>query len=398
MERTLKFTTKAINSIKYIGVRQDYFDKGSPLCIRIGSRSKSFFIRYQVNRKRKRHTIGTFPDLKIANARDLSRKLMVAVAEGHDPAEERVDRKAAPTMKDLWELYLENQKLMSRKKAASTVEEEHRKWNNNIKNRIGHVKVTDVSPAMINSLLKEFARTAPVNANRLYSFMKVLFKPALQEGWISVHPMQWLEKPSGAEKPRTRVLTDTELRTLWCFFNFLPPNPRDIFRLGLLTCQRPMEIMSMRWSDIQNDLWTLSSTKSSSAHIVPLSDQVIEILEDRRNGEGYSTKQKWMTESEYVFPTRYNGSNSHTRSCKNARYKLHQISAITEWTQHDLRRTGRTLMSRLSIDHHIRERILNHAQSGIVAVYDMHDYINEKADGLCKLADEIYKIAYSFNR
>ena len=49
-------------------------------------------------------------------------------------------------------------------------------------------------------------------------------------------------------------------------------------------------------------------------------------------------------------------------------------------------------MSRLKIKQHIRERVLNHAQSGIQGVYDQHDYLQEKADALNKLGREIDRI------
>lgn len=60
-----------------------------------------------------------------------------------------------------------------------------------------------------------------------------------------------------------------------------------------------------------------------------------------------------------------------SRCTKNARKKLQEKSNIHNWTAHDLRRTARTIMSRLNIDHHVRERVLNHAQGGIRGVYDM---------------------------
>ncbi|MFV0269909.1 MAG: hypothetical protein ACK5HT_22555, partial [Draconibacterium sp.] len=61
-------------------------------------------------------------------------------------------------------------------------------------------------------------------------------------------------------------------------------------------------------------------------------------------------------------------------------------------TSHDLRRTARTIMSRLKIKHHIRERCLNHAQDKISATYDRHDYLQEKSDALQKLADKVDQI------
>lgn len=45
-------------------------------------------------------------------------------------------------------------------------------------------------------------------------------------------------------------------------------------------------------------------------------------------------------------------------------------------------------MSRLNIKQHIRGRVLNHTQGGVVGVYDQNDYLYEKADALNKLGKE----------
>ena len=49
-------------------------------------------------------------------------------------------------------------------------------------------------------------------------------------------------------------------------------------------------------------------------------------------------------------------------------------------------------MSRLQIQQHIRERVLNHVQQGVAGVYDQYDYIQEKKDALDKLAQEIMQL------
>ena len=144
--------------------------------------------------------------------------------------------------------------------------------------------------------------------------------------------------------------------------------------------------MAMRWKDVELDkcIWTQHNTKNGTTNLVPLSNQVMDILTAR------DQTSKW------VFPSNYNkakgASTGHARDTKSARRLIHEESCIKGWTTHDLRRTARTIMSRLSIKQHIRERILNHSQKGVVGVYDQYDYLQEKADGLNKLAREIDRI------
>ena len=56
------------------------------------------------------------------------------------------------------------------------------------------------------------------------------------------------------------------------------------------------------------------------------------------------------------------------------------------WTLHDLRRTARSLLARAGVPDHIAERTLGHAIAGVQGVYNRHNYIDEKADALARLA------------
>lgn len=203
---------------------------------------------------------------------------------------------------------------------------------------------------------------------------------------------------SGSEKPRQRYLSDDEIKAIWPHFDNLRYNPRDILKLVLLTAQRPGEVMAMKWEDIDLDknIWKQGTTKTDNPHLVPLSPQVRTILENRKKGKDLTNRMMWMKDSEYVFPSKYNtvkgATCGHATSTKDARLKVQDASGITGWTTHDLRRTARTLMSGLNIEHHVRERVLNHAMGGVQGVYDLHDYVNDKRDALNKIADKIDEI------
>ena len=134
--------------------------------------------------------------------------------------------------------------------------------------------------------------------------------------------------------------------------------------------------MRMKWDDIEDGVWIQRDTKTGNDFLVPLSPQALEIISAR------------VQVSEWVFPSR----TGHAKCTSSTRNRIQQKTSITGWTNHDLRRTARTLMSRLQIKQHIRERVLNHSQGGIIGVYDQHDYLLEKADALEKLGREIDRI------
>jgi integrase len=393
----IDFDPMTIRNLKPEPRSIEYFEKGrnhgeGAFGFRVSPKNKrTWFIMYKTDAGQvKRFSLGTYPKTSLKDARKLAGDIMAKVHDGNDPMGEKQIRRSAPRVFDLWEAYQESLSRKAKKKVASTIYEEHRRWGTVISPVIGHMKVEDVTPGDISALLDKVAEKAPVSANRLHTLLRVMFKVALSKSWITIHPMQWLDKPGGSEPPRKRVLTNDEIRTLWACFDKLRPNPRDALKLGLLTAQRPGEILSMRWKDvdINNALWRQDNTKNSSTNLVPLSPQVMKILVARKPDNECKT--------EWIFPSTHNRSRGategRTRSTKDARRKLKQLSGIHDWTAHDLRRTARTIMSRLKIKQHIRERVLNHAQGGVVGVYDQYDYLQEKADALNKLGREIDRI------
>ena len=52
------------------------------------------------------------------------------------------------------------------------------------------------------------------------------------------------------------------------------------------------------------------------------------------------------------------------------------------WTNHDIRRTVRSGLSRLKISEEAREAVLAHVRPGIKGTYDHHDYLAEKREAL----------------
>lgn len=367
---------------------------GDRLAVRVSPKKKRTFVfYYYAEGKAKKFTLGVFPAMRLKQAiekvKELSgtdpvrekkqRKLDAEAAERARKAAEKAEelRKLSHrTMTDVWEVYQSKKRF--KQKASSTRKEEERKWNIDIAPTLGDVCIKDVTAERLDNLLENKARKSPVAANRLYSFLNLMISPALTKGWITIHPLQHVDMPS-REKPRDRVLSDDELRAIWPHLKTTKGNSGDILKLIILSAQRPGEISSMKWADIdmENRLWTQSHNKTGVPMLVPLSDQAMEILEGRERTD------------EYVF---YSRAGVHTTCTSRARSRIAEASGVKDWSAHDMRRTARTIMSRLRIEHHVRERVLNHKQSGMAGVYDQYDYLKEKTDALRKLGNEIWKI------
>ena len=371
------------------------FGHSGALGLRVSPKGKrSWLISYRFNGKKKKFSFGTYPDIKLKTARAKAATLLKDIDSGIDPNQIKQEYQQAETLSDLWEQYLKSPSFKA--KVFATQKEDQRKYDTLLKGSLGDMKLVDIRKKHLSAVLSPLAEKSPVASNRLYSLLSVLFKLALNKDLIEAHPMFGMDKPA-KEKPRNRYLSKSEIQDLFPAFDTCRPNVRDIFKLILLTCQRPGEIMGMRWSEIDLDekLWTIPAARTKGKghdHLVPLSPQVIDILTARREGSGLTKKTQWMQESEYVFPTRHNGAEGHVVNVNKARYKLIEDLDMEKWGAHDLRRTGRTMLSELGVAPNIAERILNHSMGKIEGTYDIFGYLPQKVKALDKLGNAIDRI------
>jgi integrase len=147
-----------------------------------------------------------------------------------------------------------------------------------------------------------------------------------------------------------------------------------IVELLALTGQRREEVAGLHWDelDLAQRTWTIPRvrTKNSKAHIVHLSKQALAVLKkaDRR---GPLVLSPLGTKTFQNFT--------------HAKRDLDQLSGITGWRLHDLRRTCVSGMARLGIAPHVADKILNHQTgtiSGVAAVYQRHEFLSERRQAL----------------
>lgn len=128
------------------------------------------------------------------------------------------------------------------------------------------------------------------------------------------------------------------------------------------------------------------NAKEEQGHAVPLSDWAVEEFAAlMREAEG----------SIWVLPTPDGENHINPKQLSRSLAKClerFEKRGINAFTLHDLRRTCRTGLSRLKVEPHIAERILNHAQPGIEGVYDQYAYLEEKRAALEKWAAHLERI------
>lgn len=359
---------------------------GAGLAIRVmPSGAKSWVFRYSLEGLARRMTLGAYPGVGLADARQRHAEAMQQLQRGIDPGAEaqaaKAKRKAAPTFADLldeiWDVELRHKKsgIQTKKlleKDAVPV------W--------GKRKVADIKRRDIVILLDKIRVRAPIVANRVHGALSRLFNFAAERGVIEDSPCTRIRK--GPENKRDRVLTNAEIKALWGALD-LENKAIDIYRVSklalkiiLLTGQRPGEVAGMTWDELSEaNFWNIAGErmKNGEPNRVPLCPLALAVIEQAR---GYADP-----ESAYVFRSSYKEKEPVTRHALTRAIARHwpDMEGIEEkFTPHDLRRTMRTRLAELGVPDIVAERVLGHKLQGVLAVYNRHAYDDEKREALRK--------------
>ena len=367
------------------GTSVDYFDARLPrFAMRITEKgNKSWIILYRHGGRLRRMTLGPYPAVSLADARELAKAAFHLVAAGRDPATEKHTNREAPTFAELAQEYMERHAKV--RKRERCWREDQRLINREFLPRWRHWKAQDVKRRDIQELLDEtVARNAPIQANNNFALIRKMFNFAVQREIVAISPCMGMSRPT---RPRQgdRVLSYEEIRALWLALDACPPVVADVLRLELLTAQRGGEVLTMRWEDL--DLaagwWTIPAmyAKNGRSHRVPLSPQVLAILAARRRTD---------TDSPWVFPSARRKSHPLTTIVNDVRALRTALGFF--FNPHDLRRTAASHMTGMGIQRLTVAKLLNHVETGVTAIYDRYSYDPEKRRALVSWGSEIEKI------
>jgi integrase len=229
-------------------------------------------------------------------------------------------------------------------------------------------------------------RGAPVAANKTLKSIKTFLRWCVGRAVLDQSPAEGVPLPS-KEVARDRVLDDEELARVILAARQIGGPYGGIVEFLALTGQRREEVARLQWEelDLTQRLWTLpkSRTKNAKVHIVHLSGQSMAVLK-HVNQRG-----------PYVFSLL---GTKPFPGFSRAKRRLDQLSGVTAWRLHDLRRTCVSGIARLGIAPHIADKILNHQSgtiSGVAAVYQRHEFLSERQEALKRWAIHIAHVVAS---
>ena len=387
MARTV-LTEKFITSPKRVpakGQRVEYRDALVPgLALRVTDKGHRSFVligRFPLNPKNPtRRLLAEYGEQTLEQAREQSRQWLALIKRGIDPKVEQARERAASQRSQGTTFAQVAEQFLTRHAAKlAKAEEANRIIKQEFVPRWAARPITDIRPeecaAAIRAIVK---RGAPAQAHNALGYLRRLYSWAIgcHEFGIDASPVERL-KPAdliGKRVVRERTLTNDELQLVWDAADQQGYPYGALVKLLLLTGQRLHEISDLSWKEVHLDAKLIripaERMKGGRLHEVPLAADAMALL---------NSLPRW-TRGDFVFSS--TGGRQPFVGFSKAKLRLDQLSGVSNWVLHDLRRTARTHFSALPVQDNVRELVIAHARPGLHAVYDEHSYQDEKRECL----------------
>lgn len=347
--------------------------------------------RFRVDGKREKLTLGTYPALKLKDARKEHAKLRASVAKGENPAREKQDKKrdkaSAESLEDFAEAWLKD--VGHSDKWRDT----QRYWLKlDVYPSLGNRKINDITAGDVLTLLDSIKkRGSPQSALRVRGIIKQIYDYAIGRQRATVNPAAQIpSKVVHKPQSRSRTLSETEIRAALESIarSGATLQSKLALNLILLTMVRKGELRAAQWEyvDLERGEWHIPETKNGKAHIVYLSRQAIARFEELKSISGASP---WVLPSRSE-PRKPMGESTLNSVLYGIEYaKLKKGEKWDAFTVHDLRRTASTLLHEQGFDPLVVEKALNHAVRGVAGVYNRAQYAEQRKAMLQHWADYI---------
>ncbi len=377
----MRFTDRSLKALKPELKRYEIAESnGRGFRIRVfPSGKKSFVWRYKYQGRSRVLVLGQYPEeISLSKAHSLHAEYVRQLKEeGKDPGAIKIAKKeadrAAETVKELSQQYISRHA----KKLKKSWEEDQRMLDKDVLPVWGHIKAKDIHRRDVIALLDGIVdRGSPVMANRTLEVIRKMFNFAIERDILEHSPCHLVKAP-GKINQRDRVLSPDEIIQFWRKLTLtnITPLVRLALKFQLVTAQRRGEVITAEWKDIDldNGWWTIPETKNRLSHRVPLSPLALTLLRHIKRQSG---------ETEWLFPNPSRKGPMTEKAATRALARNLEVIALPHFTPHDLRRTAASQMASAGVQRLVIGKVLNHAESGVTAVYDRHSYDREKRTAL----------------
>jgi integrase len=294
--------------------------------------------------------LGYYPEMKIEQARVKASELNTVFGNGRNPFDEAAAAKQEPTLRDLFDAYLD-QHMKKRKTADETTRCFERWFSILAKRKASAISHHDAEKLHgdIAASRGEYAANRAVQLGRaVYNFAK---KTKL---YLGENPLTGITLFD--EEPRDRFLSDEEaIKVMSALATETNADLRDFVLLDLCTGVRKANVLEMEWTNVNFDLarWTIPDTKNGTKQLIPLSVLELAVLQHRKNQQ-----EADRSKSPFVFPG--TGASGHLMDLKRSWTTFRKRIGIEDVTIHDLRRSLASAMASRNVNVALIKSALHH--------------------------------------
>lgn len=326
-------------------------------------------------------SLGSYPALTLAVARQMRDQYLTMLAQGIDPQkqQEEVSEQRQIELDSIFSVVAGRWFLLKSKSVTEDYAKDiWRSLEKDIFPKIGEIPVQTLKARMIVEALQPIkARGALETVRRLVQRINEIMIYAVNTGLIDANPASGVgmafEKPNKQNMPTLRPEELPKLMRSLIMSN-LSVSTRCLIEWQLLTLVRPSEASGARWEEIDLDvkLWTIPAErmKANREHIVPLSSQALMILE---------VMKPISINREYVFPSRNDPKLPMNSQTANAALK--RIGYGGKLVAHGLRSIASTAMNEAGLNPDVIESALAHSDKNEVRrAYNRSTYLKQRIE------------------
>lgn len=366
--------------------------------------SKRWFWKFYPEGKESRLALGSYPALTLKAARKARDQARDVRKGGANPVQQRRAEKLAAAVNSATtfeavarEFHGNKAEGWSPRYAARWIE----RMEKDLFPVVGSLPLTAITaPVLLDALRRVEKRGAHETAHTLRQTAGQVFRYGIQTGRCERSPSPDLQ---GALKPITvknmsAILAPKQAGDLMRSIDGYEgqPSTRAALQLSALLFQRPGNIRSMEWREIDLDgaLWTIPAAKmkrkvdgklNGRPHLVPLAPQAVAVLRELQPLTGHG---------QFVFPSLLTGE--HCMSENTVRAALRRMGyGNDEMTPHGFRAMARTMVAeRLQgIPADVVEAQLAHGKSGPLGMaYDRAEFMEQRRQLMTTWADYLDKL------
>ena len=352
----------------------------------------SFVFAFQRHGKRHKITLGQYPGLSLATAREKARAHRGALEAGRMP--HAVDAPCR-TLNDLLDRY--GAHLDETAKDPAQVKALLAK---HVRPNLGPYDLPSLTRRDLQGLVD---KTKPASvAGVVGRYLKAAWRFGVTRDFVE-HDIASLMDLPPTGTPRQRVLADAEIAAL--MRDWLPHGPDalarsqfgSIFALCLLTGARRSEIAELQRTEIQSDRIVLSAQRSKGGREteVLLSSFALRILAQvPMRGDKVFPVERPRTQDAAQGTRPGRAMRGFVSGFSRAVADSRRRSKMDAWTIQDLRRTCSTRIAESGVPPHVVEAILNHAAPRLVRTYQVNAYEPEQRAALEAWGARVWALAW----